>query len=93
MEVSKEVIPSKTCILQRTKKRAKRPQHSPLRPCVPDVEVQTPTKSHHTHSSSKGVKKIRKPQLNRRGVLIREVHAPVSLASMKRQAKEMVKKA
>lgn len=62
-EVAKEAIPSKTGILKHTKKQAKRPQYSPIRPSVPKVEVKTPTKSQQTHSSSKGIKKIHKPQI------------------------------
>lgn len=44
-EVSKEVIPLKTGFLKHTNKPAKRHQHSPIRPSVPEVEVETPTKS------------------------------------------------
>ncbi|CAH1425218.1 unnamed protein product [Lactuca virosa] len=83
-EVPKEVVPSKTSILKRTKKPAHRPRHSPERPL--DHES-----SKHV-SSTKGIKKVPKPQLKRRGVLIHEVPTPVSHASKKRQALEMVKK-
>lgn len=63
-EVSKEVIPSNTFILKCTKKPTKRPQHSPVRQSILEVEVEIPTKSQHTHSYYKGVKKIRKPLFN-----------------------------
>ncbi|CAH1443931.1 unnamed protein product [Lactuca virosa] len=83
-EVSKEVVPSKTSILKRTNKPTHIPHHSPERPIVQEV-------SKHVFST-KGIKKIHKPQLNRRGVPIRKVPAHVSPTSKKQQAREMVKK-
>lgn len=87
-EVSKEVIPSKPGILHRTKKLAHRPHHSPE---MTSVQVDNISSPKHV-CTMMGVKMIQKPQLNRRGVLIREINVPVSPASKKRQAREMVKK-
>lgn len=42
-EVSKEVLPSKTRILKRTKKPTKRPHLSPIRTSVTELEVDTTT--------------------------------------------------
>ncbi|CAH1437462.1 unnamed protein product [Lactuca virosa] len=92
-EVSKEIIPSKTSFLKRTKKPANKPCDSPVRPSVqePEIELaeQTQVDSSHTHSSQKGIKKIRKHQFNRKGVLFREVSVLVSPASKKRQTFDM----
>lgn len=74
-DVPKEVVPLNTCILKRTKKPAHRPHHSPKRPIVQEVSNQV--------SSTKGITKIRKPQINKRGVLIRELLAPMSPTSKK----------
>lgn len=64
-EVSKEVFPSKTGILKCTKRTTKRPHHSPIRPLLLVLEVDTTAQPHHetlhTHSLSKGIKKICKP--------------------------------
>ncbi|CAH1424953.1 unnamed protein product [Lactuca virosa] len=95
-EVSKEIILSKTGILKHTKKPAKRPHDSSVRSSVQESEIettkQTQVDSSHTHSSQKGIKKIRKPQFNRRGVLFREVHVPVVPTSKKLQALDMAQK-
>lgn len=40
-EVVKEVITSETGFLKRTKKPAKRPRHSPVRPLVHEPKIET----------------------------------------------------
>ena len=72
------------------KKPAHIPRHSPERPTIDDVPEKS-LSSPKEDSMSK-IKKIRKPQLNRRGVIIREIPAPVSPSSKKRRAHSMVKK-
>ncbi|CAH1418779.1 unnamed protein product [Lactuca virosa] len=90
-EVSKEVVPSKTSILKRTKKPAHRPRHSLERTIIEEVPVE-PLSSPKEVSISKGIRKIHKPQPKRRGAHIRDVPVPISLASKKRKAYEVVKK-
>ncbi|CAH1422233.1 unnamed protein product [Lactuca virosa] len=90
-QVSKEVVPSKTCILKRTKEPAHRPRHSPKPPVIEEVHVE-PFFSPKVGFISKGIKKIHKPQLNRGGVRIHDVLVPVSPTSKKRKAHEVVKK-
>ena len=70
------VVPLKISVLKRTKKPVHKPHHSPKR-------TLDHKRSKHV-SSTNGIKKIRKPQLNRRGVLIHEVLAPVSPACKKK---------
>ncbi|CAH1443145.1 unnamed protein product [Lactuca virosa] len=63
---------------------------------VQEPEIETTEETHvdssHTHSSPKGIKKIRKPQFNKRGVSFRELTFSVSPASKKRQAMDMAQK-
>ncbi|CAH1426746.1 unnamed protein product [Lactuca virosa] len=87
--VVKDVVPSKTSVLKRTKKPSHRPRHSPEQPIIKEVLVK-PLSSPKEGSISK-IKKICKPQLNRRGVIISEVPSAVSPALKKRKAHEMVK--
>ncbi|CAH1413193.1 unnamed protein product [Lactuca virosa] len=82
---------SKTSILKQTKKPAHRPHHSPEPPII-DEAFDEPFYSPKEGSISKGIKKIRKPQLNRRGVRIRDVPIPISPPLKKRKAHEVVKK-
>ncbi|CAH1438286.1 unnamed protein product [Lactuca virosa] len=89
-DVQKEVVPSKIGVLKRTKKPTHRPRHSPERPIIEEVPVE-PFSSPKEGSILK-IRKIRKPQLNRRGVKIRDVPAPVSPALKKRKSHEVVKK-
>ncbi|CAH1416916.1 unnamed protein product [Lactuca virosa] len=53
---------------------------------------QTNVDSSNNLSSQKGIKKIRKPQFNRKGLLFHEVYVLVSPASHKRQALDMAQK-
>ncbi|CAH1450437.1 unnamed protein product [Lactuca virosa] len=84
-----EFFPWKIGVLKRTKKPAHITRHlleSPIVEEVPEKSVSPPKENFVSK-----FKKIRKPQLNRKGVLIREVPAPISPASKKRKAKEMEK--
>lgn len=74
-EVPKEVVPSKIGTQKRKKNPAHQSHHSHESPIVQE--------GYKHVSSTKGIKNIRKPQLNSRGVLIREVPASVSPASKK----------
>lgn len=85
--VQKEVIPSKTGIPKHTKKPAHHPRHSPKPPFIEEYSNE-PTKEDFVTK----IRKNCKPQFNRRGVRIRELPAPVSPASNKRKANEVVKK-
>ncbi|CAH1427398.1 unnamed protein product [Lactuca virosa] len=88
-DVKKEVVPSKTDVLKRTKKPSHRPHHSPERPTIEDVPVE-PFSSPKEGFILK-IRKLRKPQLNIKGVKIPDVPTPFSLASKKRKAHEVVK--
>lgn len=71
-------MPSKTGVLKRLKKMDHRPRHSPER---------------SNSFSLKSISQVtRKPQINRKGVMIREILTPISLASDKRRAEDMAKK-
>ncbi|CAH1452899.1 unnamed protein product [Lactuca virosa] len=87
-DVQKKVVPSKTGVLKRTKKPSHRPRHSPERPI--DEELPVGSLSSPKEGSISKIKKIRKPQLNRRGVIIHEVPAPVLPGSKKHKAHAMV---
>lgn len=87
----KEVVPSNTSVIKRTKKPTHRPQHSPeRRPIVEEVPKQSISSPKEVTVSK--AKRIRKLQLSRKGVVIREIPTPVSPASKKRSASAMVKK-
>lgn len=77
---AKETMPSKSDVLKRLKKMAHGPRHSPER---------------SSSFSPKGVSHqnlTRKPQLTRKGVVIREIPTSVSPVSKKRRAEDMVKR-
>lgn len=90
-DVEMEVVPSKTGILKRTKKHAHRPLHSPYpRPIIIDVPEQIVFSPKGSFASK--LQKIQKPHINRKGVIIHEIPPPVSPASKKRRAQDLVKK-
>lgn len=89
-ENSKAVIPSKSSVLKCTKKTALCPRCFPEPPMIEDVSSE-PLSSPKEDSISK-TRKIRKPQLNRRGVRICDVPVPISPASKKRKDQDVVKK-
>lgn len=76
-DTQKEVVPSKTGVLKKTKKPAQRPRHS--------LERRSNVKKVHEKSISSFKRafmsrsnRILKPQLSRKGVTIREIPAPIS---------------
>ena len=85
------MAPSKTGVSKRTKKPTHRHRHSPeprlIIEYVPEKSISSPKEVYVSKA-----KRIRKRQLNRKGVVIREIPAPVSPASKKRRAHDMVKK-
>lgn len=75
----KVAMPSKSGVLKRLKKMDHRPRHSPERL---DVEAVSEKFLSSTRSISFSMK-IRKPQINRKGVTIHEIPASVSPTSKK----------
>ncbi|CAI9290976.1 unnamed protein product [Lactuca saligna] len=92
-EVMNEIIPSKSGIHKRTKKPVKNPIDSPIKQPLQEPKIESVELMHvdssNTISSQKGIKKIRKPQFHRKGVLFREVSFLVSPASKKHQELDM----
>ncbi|CAH1443852.1 unnamed protein product [Lactuca virosa] len=70
---SKEIVPSKTGVFKRLKKKAHRSRISPER------------------SGSFSPSVVHKSHVTRKGLIIREVHVPVSPASKKRRVEDMAK--
>lgn len=95
-EVTKETIQSKSGVLKRTKKPTKKPTDSPIQQHIQDPTFESfepqNVDSSNPASFQKGIKKIWKPQFNRKGLLFRVVYVPISHASKKRQATDMAQK-
>ena len=62
-------------------------EHGPVHHEIPDKSL-----SSSSENFISKVKQIKKPQLNRKGVIIREIPTPVSPASKKRRARDLVNK-
>lgn len=64
-DVMKAILPLQSRIFKHTKKQEKKSHDSPVKQSVPEPEIETTEQTHvdysHTHSSQKGIKKIRKP--------------------------------
>ena len=90
-QIAEVIFPSKTSVLKTLKKMAQRPPHSQERGLV-HQEVPDMSLSSQSETFISKVKKIKKPQLNRKGVIIREIPTPVSPASKKRRARDLVNK-
>lgn len=71
----KETIPSKSGVHKRTKKPTKKPTKSPVKTATqePIVESGELNESSNHASSKGGLKKVRKAQFNRMGVLLHEI--------------------
>lgn len=78
-DIHHEVVPSKSGVLKQMKKPAHRPLHSP----DPKVVVEEQFISSPKWVFVTKLQKIRKPHINRKGVIIRETPAPVSPTSKK----------
>lgn len=96
VEVMKEIIPLKSGILKRTKKPRMKPTESPIKQPLQEPEIETTERTNfdslNTLSSQKSIKKICKPQFNRKCVLFREVSVFFSPTSKKHQALDMDQK-
>lgn len=84
------VVHSKRSILKCIKKPAHHPRHSLEPPIIKDASDE-PISSPKEESLSK-IRKTCKPQLNRRGVRIRDAPVPISPALKKHKAQDVVKK-
>lgn len=75
-------MPLKSGVLKRLKKLTHNPCHSPKRPIIEAVPEKSPSSTKNVSRS----KRIRKPEITRKGENIREISAPVSPTSEKKKS-------